>query len=250
MEVAAPSHQLPTELRTRRMGAGAALRVIASPGRVFARVEDTGAYGGLLAAMLVFVALIGFVEVKSGLIDRSVDQRTEVALATLEREQAHLVDRIELRDRMEDLRKSGEFTKLLARLGVVVLAPTYFLASFLIISAILYAIVALTGRKPEYHTLMTVCVFAGVVEWLSALVRLGMVLTYRTTFVDTSLGMLAPVGAPTLLSAVDPFRIWFWVLVGIGLTVTRQLGRRSAVLSCVCLATVAAAARAAMSYLP
>lgn len=232
----------------RALGIGAALTVLASPGRVFARVEDTGAYGWLLAALLIFVALIGFVEVKTGLIDRSVDQQTESALATLEREQGHLLDRIELRDRMDGIRKSGEFTKLLSRLGVVVFSPSYLLASFLLLASILYAVVALTGRKPEYHTLMAICVFAGVVELLGALVRLGMVLAYRTTYVDTSLGMLAPAGASTPLSAIDPFRLWFWVLVGIGLTVTRQLSRRMAIVSCVALAMVAAGVRVALSF--
>jgi hypothetical protein len=133
---------------------------------------------------------------------------------------------------------------------VIVFTPTYTLASFLFIASILYALVALTGRKPEYHTLMSICVYSGFIVLAGCVVRLGMVLYYRTTEVDTSLGMLRAPGAPTPLSGVDPFRIWFWVLVAIGLVVTRQLGRRMAIVSCTLMGLIAVGVRVALAYVP
>jgi hypothetical protein len=243
---------MPTEQAVQRapgVRALSALLVLARPGKLFARVEDAPFYGWALVAILVLVSLLGFLEVRTGLIDRSIDQRTEEALATLENNQGHLVDRIELRDRMEVIRKGGEFNKMLARLGVVVFTPARFLVSWLLIASLLYVMVAMTGRKPEYHTLLAICVFAGMVEFLGCIVRLGMVVAYRTTFVDTSLAMLAPVGMPTPLAGIDPFSIWFWVLVGIGLTVTRQLSRRVAIGSCLTMALLASGGRIAISYM-
>ena len=225
-----------------------ALLVITAPRALFSRVEDTGAYGRALVTLLALVLLIGYAEVQTGLIDRGVDQQTEAALASMEESQAHLVDRIELRERMDDLRKAGEFNKLLARLGVIVFQPTYLLASLLFIASILYAVVALTGRKAEYHTLMSICVYAAFIELVGYGVRLVMVFYYRTTQVDTSLGMLSPPGEPSPLSAIDPFRIWFWVLLVIGLIVTRQLSRRMAIISCTLMALVAAGGRVAMAF--
>jgi hypothetical protein len=53
-----------------------------------------------------------------------------------------------------------------------------------------------------------------------------------------------------VLAGIDPFRLWFWVLVGIGLCVTRQLGRRMAVGACVVMALVSSAGHAAAGFLP
>ncbi len=185
---------------------------------------------------------------QTGLIDRVVDQQTEKRLAELEESRAQLVDRVELSDRMADIRKESSFSKLIARLGVIAFAPAGLLISLLAISSILYALVALTGRSPEYHTLMSICVYAAFVELIGYVVKLAMMLHYRTTEVETSLGMLVPVGQATPLVAIDPFRIWFWVLVIIGLCVTQQLSRRMAVVTCTLLALVAGGVRVALSY--
>ena len=225
-----------------------AWRIFYAPRSVFQRLEETGAYGWAMFVLLVLVFLIGYAEMRTGLIDRGVDRQTETQLATLETEQAHLIDRVELRERMEVIRKGGEFMKVLARLGVLVFSPMYFVASFLLIAAVLYAVVALTGRKPEYHTLMSICVYAGLIELVGLAVRLAMVLYYRTVDVGTSLGMLGEPGEPTLLVAIDPFRAWFWVLVVVGLITTRQLSKRVAIASGTLLAIIAAASRVGLSF--
>lgn len=248
MAVSAAVNPGGVERENRTLGVRHALLVYTAPGRLFTRVEDTGAYGRALVTLLGLVMLIGYAEVQSGLIDRVVDQQTEKTQATLEKAQADLVDRIELGQRMEDVRKAGEFNKLLSRLGVIVFTPTYLLASFLLIASILYALVALTGRKPEYHTLMSICAYSGFILLFGYIVRLAMVVYYRTTEVDTSLGMLAAPGEPSPLSAVDPFRIWFWVLVALGLIVTRQLSRRIAIVSCALMGLAAVGIRVAMVY--
>lgn len=230
------------------LGVRHAVLVCTAPRTLFARVEDTGAYGWTLVTLIGLLTLTGYTEVQTGLIDRVVDQRTEEALATLEKTQADLVDRIELRERMDDVRKAGEFNKLLSRLGVIVFNPTFLLASFLFIASVLYAVVALTGRKPEYHTLMSICVYSGFIVVVGYVLRLVMVIYYRTTEVDTSLGMLVAPGKPTALSAVDPFQIWFWVLVATGLMVTRQLSRRIAIVSCALMGLTAVGVRIGIAY--
>lgn len=239
---------LSQEIQAGSPGLGDVWRVFTTPARLFRRVEDTGAYGWALAVLLLLITLTGYVQVQTGLIDRVVDQKTEQQLAELEKSQANLVDRVQLKDAMDSVRKAGEFMKLLSRLGAIVLSPIYLLTSCLLISSLLYAAVALTGRKPEYHTLMSICVYAGFVDLAGALLRLLMMIAYRTTAVETSLGMLAPVGKPTWLAAVDPVRIWFWILVVIGLTVTQQLGRRGAIAWCTIFFLIASGARVGLEY--
>jgi len=230
------------------LGVHHALLVYAAPTSLFSRVEDTGAYGWALVTLLTMVTLIGYAEVQTGLIDKTVTEQTEKSLAELENTQGQLVDRIQLKDRMDAVLKQGEFNKLITRLGRVVLAPVQMLVSFLLIASVLYAIVALTGRKPEYHTLMSICVYAGFIELLAYIIRLSMMLSYRTINVDTSLGLLAAPGKPSVLAGIDPFRIWFWVLVGMGLIVTRQLGRRMAIATCATLGIMATAAHVGLVY--
>jgi ABC-type Na+ efflux pump permease subunit len=233
--------------KTKPLGLYQAVQVLYAPRKVFHRAEDTGAYGWALLTLLVLVFLAGYVEVQTGLIDRNVDRQTEKQLAVLEETQGHLLDRVELRDRMDAIRKTGEFNAMLQRLGVMVFSPGSFVVSFLLISAVLYAIVALTGRKPEYHTLMSICVYAGFIGLVGVLVRLGMVMNFGSEGITTSLAMIAEPNKGTLLAAVDPFRIWFWVLVCIGLIVTRQLSRRMAIVSCSLMALVTAAVHAGLS---
>jgi hypothetical protein len=159
------------------------------------------------------------------------------------------VDRIQLKDRLDDVHKAAVFNKTITRILVVVLEPMYLLASFMLIASVLYAMVALTGRKPEYHTLMSICVYAGFIELAALVLQLGMMLYFKTTEIDTSLRTLGPIGKLNPLTAVDPFRIWFWVLAAIGLTVTQQLSRRMALTTCTAMCVLAIGGRFALGYL-
>ena len=46
-----------------------------------------------------------------------------------------------------------------------------------------------------------------------------------------------------VLSSVDPFRVWFWILVCLGLVVTGQLSRRTALVTCLLFCLLAAGVR-------
>lgn len=237
-----------SDMILRPLGVRHALLVFTTPRSLFSRIADSSAYGSALLTLLGLVMLIGYAQVQTGLIDREVDLQTERKLEQLEKSQGHLIDRVEFRDRMEAIQKEGVFLKVMTRLGVIVAAPAYFLASFLLIASMLYAVVALTGRKPEYHTLMAICVFAGFIELAAYALRLGMMLYYRTVDVDTSLVALATSDGLRFLAAVDPFRLWFWILVAVGLIVTQQLSRRMAITACASFAVAAMGIRAAMIY--
>lgn len=207
-----------------------------APGVVFAKVEDVPAYGWALVLLLVAMAGIGFATVETGLIDREVDRRVQESIALLEREQVDVVERSALSKMIEETRKGGEFLRLMARAQVVVARPLASLATVLLIPAMLYGIVALTGRKPEWHALITICVFASFTDVAADLVRLGLMVHFRTLEVDTSLSLLSRLmsteaeGAAKnaaavsgVLSALDPFRIWFWMVMIAGLKATAQL---------------------------
>jgi hypothetical protein len=230
------------------VGARDALRVLLDPPGVFGRIEDTPAYARALVLLLVLTTLLGIATVKTGLIDLEVDRDMERAIATLEREQGEALKRIELSERIQAIMKASVFNKLIMRGAVSLTPPLQLLASVLVIASLLYTVVALAGNKPEYHTLIAICVYASAVDVLGHILRLGMMLAYRTARVDTSLGLLMggptqPVGLKSVLTAIDPLRIWFWILVVVGVVTTRQLGRRAAILVCTLFCLVAVAAR-------
>lgn len=211
-------------------------RVLVSPRRVFARVEDVAAWGWPLLVLLTLVTLIGYATIETGLIDREVERGVRESIARIDQQQRDVVQRSELRELYDREIKAGEFSKLLTRVRVVGAEPAKALATALLIAAALYGLVALTGRKPEWHTLLTIVVLAGFVDALRLLVTLGLMLRFETLEVDTSAALLvrlwhapetldpkALAATAGMLTALDPFRIWYWVIVATGLRVTMQL---------------------------
>jgi hypothetical protein len=203
---------------------------------VFRKVEDVPAYGWPLILLLTAVTLVGYAKIETGLIDREVERGVQRDITALEAEQRDVVERSALSKMIEEERKKGEFIQLIKRIQVVVADPAATLATVLLLAAVFYGLVALSGKKPEWHTLLTVCVFAAFADVVGAVVRLGFMLRFRTLTVDTSLGLVtrlmttegegaaaSTVMLSSLLSAVDPFRMWFWLLVACGVSMTSQL---------------------------
>ncbi len=230
-----------------------------APKRVFARVEDVNAWVWPLIVLLVFVTLIGCAIVQTGLIDRQVDRQVRAEIAQLDSVQRDVVERSALREMYREKIEMGEFFKLLTRLRVIVAEPAKTLAAVLLLAALFYGLVALGGRKPEWNTLLTICVFAAFTDALRLLMTLILMIHERSLAVHTSLAPLAEYFArqyewPTqtlaitsgLLSALDPFRFWFWMIVLIGLSATAQLKGWRAWTICILCWLIASGARMAV----
>ena len=207
-----------------------------APRRLFRRVEDVGAYGWPLAVLLTAVTLLGWAVVETGLIDREVDRTVDRRINETVKISKDTIDRAELRKIVQAELDAGNFQKLITRIRVIVAEPVKVLAAILLIGATCYGLVALTGRKPEWHTLLTVCVYASYVTLLGLAVQLAFMLRFATLEVETSAAVFArylvdqPGMTPRnlaivagLLSAIDPFRIWYWLVVVTGVSTTGQL---------------------------
>jgi hypothetical protein len=236
-------------------------RVFYSPRTLFGRVENVNHYGGTLLVLLTLVTLVGYATIETGLIDRAVERRVQERQAQLEKQFDNVVARSEFLKQLEETRKLGEFERMITRIGAVAARPAVQLAWTLLIAALLYGAVALTGRKPEWHTLMTIVVFAGFVDLLAEVVRLSLMLQHGSMEVQTSSALLLrllPDGhslgsgrsgaiAQSLFAGIDPFRVWFWLVVISGLTVTTQLKSWRAWLTCGLFGLVAAGVHAGVS---
>ena len=191
---------------------------LVNPRAVFARVEDVPAYAWSLMILLTCFALLGWALVETGLIDREVDRGVQERIAAF------------------DKRQEGEFLKLMSRVQAIAFEPIAGLATVLLLPAAFYGIVALTGKKPEWHTLIAIAVYASFVDVLAGATQLGFMLGMGTLDVNTSASALMRSAAVVtsadatriaalsgVLSAIDPFRVWFWWIVLTGLTTTSQL---------------------------
>ena len=236
-------------------------RVFFAPRSLFARVEDVSAYAWPLVILLTAITLIGYATIETGLIDRQVDIELEEQIEQIEKQQLNVVERSQLKKQMGDARKGGDFMRMMRRIQVMAAEPAKVMASCLLIAALFYGLVALTGRKPEWHTLITVCVFASFIDVLRLVFRLVLMLRYERLEVDTSLGVLAALlprdgeqaqqTAATLghvLGGIEPLAIWFWIVVCIGLTTTVQLRGWKAWTSCAFFWLVAVLARVGISF--
>lgn len=245
----------------RTVGLRDILWVFLAPRRLFAKVENVGAYGWPLLVLLTTVTLIGYATVQTGLIDREVEKTVQKEIARLDMEQADVVQRSEISKQIEEIKKGGEFSKLMTRIGAIALEPIRVLASILLLSSFFYGLVALSGKKPEWHTLMSIAVFASFIDCVRMVFELAIKLKCASLTVDTSVGsFLKAYGgqihlpqqvadlAPSLLSGFDPFRIWFWIVTIIGLTVTSQLRGWRAWLPCLIIWLGGAGVRTGINY--
>jgi hypothetical protein len=235
-------------------------RALWAPGETFARVEDVARYAWPLVVLLALMTLIGYATVQTGLIDREVDREVQARIALIDASQRDVVDRAALRDLYEGARKAGEFKRVVMHLAAVAAGPVGLLMQTLLVAAVFFVAVALTGRKTEWHALLTLTVYAGLVDVVAGLVRLAFMLRFATLEVDTSLAIAVrhlcgetslPAAQQAALAglgtAVDPFRIWYWLMLVIGLRATRQLpGWRAGALCGACW-LVAGLARAALA---
>jgi hypothetical protein len=229
---------------------------LVAPRRAFSRVEDVPGYGWPLAVLLFAMTLAGYAVVQTGLVDREVEAIVQRDIAEIEKQGLDVVERSVLRKRIEDAREGAEFLKLIYRMEAIVARPVGALAGILLLAALCYAIVAMRGRRPEWSTLLTIVIAASYTDLLRHAVHLGMMLHFGSIEVDTSLAPLAMLmrqsgGVPDevvvlvagVLTAFDPFRLWFWWVVGRGLSTTRQLRGWKMWALCVVLWTGGAAIR-------
>jgi len=245
-------------LRTRRRTVG--LRdiplVFFAPTRLFAKVEDVNAYLVPLFLLLALVTLVGYATIETGLIDRRVQEQVNTMKAHLEKSQFEVMERAQFRKALEDLDKQGQFLRLITRLQVVVMSPVGMLTGILLTAAVFYGLVALSGRKPEWNTLMTVQTYACYIDLLRFAGVLFFMVSFRRLNVDLTLGALVGpmemnfpyggmvrAGLKTLLAAADPFALWYWWVVIAGLKTTGQLRGWLMWLSCISMALCGAALR-------
>jgi hypothetical protein len=222
------------------------LRLFVSPGVLFADLHrhnrSLGALALLLAAHTLFAALL----LSTGVPDYEIQALTQ---KQINREAAKLQgeeNSEELAKAVEALEKGAAFQKVFARVLLLVWTPLRFLVGAGVVTSLLFLAVSLgSSAKADFRLLSGVVVFASLVTIPQLALRLFLVSQTQVGRVDTSAG--AFVGDPQvgaglylLLRRLDPFELWYWCLVGLGLWKTGQTTGRRAVFLAAALALAAA----------
>lgn len=228
--------------------------IFLSPVRFYRQFDLATPYGGPLILLLLLLAAAGYVVVGSGLIGRAVDISIEKGLARIEKAAIGEVKRTELDEQLRVARTGAVFWKVLANGAAVLRPPIEVLCRVFVGAAVAFVAVAMCGRKPAYHGLVSILTFAAYVEVLRQAVVVPLMLSLRSTEVETSLAVLLR-GRPEVsgwlyagLQAVDPFTIWYYALAAIGIGRSGQLSMRGAVLLCILLWLGAAGLQTAVLF--
>ncbi len=216
------------------------------PDRLFARLPVHNRWVAAVLLLMALQALYGLGLVSTGVPDYEIAERTQrevrKAAARLRGDDTSE----ELTRTVEALEKGQTFSKLFVRVMYILGGPLRLLAGVLVVASVLYAAAAFRqAARPDWTLLAGVVAFATFVEVPRLLLRLLLVATLHVSRVETSAAaFVSPaqtgLGLYLMLRRLDPFDLWFWILVGYGAWRTGQLGRRWAVLVVVALALAAA----------
>jgi hypothetical protein len=228
------------------------VRLYTSPAALFADLARWNRSAPALLLLMVLHALFAVGVVSTRVPDFEIDTATQKAINQYAN-QPHTDESADTVDRaLVALEKGAVFYKLLARVLLVAGGPVRVAVVAGLLASVLFLVVALRGAvKPDFHVLAAVAVFAAYAEVPRLLMRLFLVSQLQTTRVETSLA--AFVSAPhvslplyLLLRRLDPFDVWYWALVGLGVWKTGQLSARASLVTVVVLALASAAVLAAL----
>jgi hypothetical protein len=243
----APAEQRPTDRP------GGLLRDI---GRLYLRpaalFTDLSRWNRSASALLLLMAvhlLYAVAVVSTGVPDYETDLAAQKEISRTEQQLRGDENSDERTRTLDALEKGAVFTKLLTRVLLVAGGPVQLLAGIGALAAVLFVAGALWGGgKPDFQLLSAVAVFAAYALVPKLLLRLLLISQLQVARVETSAAALvaAPhvsLGLYLFLRRLDPFDLWYWALVALGIWKTGQFRGRLAVVVVVVLALLAGLAQ-------
>lgn len=228
--------------------AGDVLALYFQPGVLFSELPRRNRAAGAFFLLVLCYGLYGWGVITTGVLDYEIDVSAQKEIAQLRHHYQPSrddEDAEKLTSKLDTAEKTAFFGKQMTRVNHVVMGPLGLLMQLSLLAGILFMIIALRGGKPKFHLLFGIATFAALVEIPRLICRLLMISQLQVSRVETSAAAFvnspdAGLGAYVLLRRFDPFTIWFYVLVGMGLFYTGQMRRRGAIIT-VCLLAVMAA---------
>lgn len=219
--------------------------VYVAPGKLFANLTEQPQLWPVLGILVLASSLLTWARIATGVGAYEVDLWTEHQIArTAEREHGTMPQG-QLDDQLRSLDRGRDFWKFLAALEDWGKGPLRLVLATIILSTLLYALVSLVGERANTAVIYAIVLFAMYVEIPRMALEVVLIQITGTTRVDLSAAAFihntsVDVLIYALLRQLDPFQIWFWILVGLGLDKTRQAQGKTAALVVIPLALVVA----------
>jgi hypothetical protein len=246
-----PTQTEPANTPTLGSLAGDILSLFVRPTVVFGELPRCNRAMGAFLVLLACTFLYAFAVISTGVLDYEIDRKTQKEISQIRQHSESDEGNEKMSNLVDSAEKGGIFHQQMARVNLVVGGPLYMLVSLSFLSGVLFMAIALRGGKPNYQLLFGISVFAALVEIPNMIARVLLISQLHIGRVETSAAAFikdpeAGLGAYLILRQFDPFAIWFYVLVGMGLVYTGQMSRRGAIIVTCLLAVLAALAHGAM----
>jgi hypothetical protein len=222
------------------------VRVFIRPEELFADLPRVNRAAGALWLLLVLHVLLAAVVLSTGVTDYEIERQTQHEMTRETNRLPGDENADQLVRSLEAIEKKAVFTRLTTRLGLLIGGPLGVLLGIVTVAGVLYVTVAVRGTaKADFALLAGVAVFAAYVEVPRQLLRLGLIAHLYTTRVETSAAAFVsaphtPLGLYLLLRRLDPFDLWYWLLIGLGVCKAGQLPAGRAAVVTILLAALTA----------
>jgi hypothetical protein len=216
------------------------------PGALFAELPRTNRVAGALILLLILHALYGWAVISTGVPDHEIDRRTQEEISRLRQHPPSKEEAEKFNTALEAIEKGAVFQKQLKRVQMVAGQPIGLLIGLSLTSGLIFLVTALRGGKPNFPVLLGVTTFAAYVEVPRLLISLLLIAQLQVMRVETSAAAFVSgqadvgLGAFLLLRRLDPFELWYYLLLGLGVYQTGQLRRRAAIVTICVLALLGA----------
>jgi hypothetical protein len=237
--VDAPSHATPGNL------ARDIFALFVRPASLFRELPRTNRVAGALLLLMSVHALYGLGLISTGVLDYEIDVDTQGEISRIRQHPPAKESAEKFTAALDAVEKGAIFKKQLTRVLVLAGGPLQVCVDACVLAGCLFLIVALRGGKPNFRVLLGVTTFAAFVEVPRLLMRLFLTTQLQVSRVETSAAVFASrpevgLGPYLLLRRLDPFEVWYYLLVGFGVVFAGQLKPRAAAVAVFVLALLAA----------
>jgi hypothetical protein len=214
------------------------------PSNLFRELPRTNRVAGALLLLMGLHALYGFGLISTGVLDYEIDVNTQTEISRIRQHPPAKESAEKFTTALDAVEKGAIFKKQFTRVVVLAGGPLQACLDASVLAACLFLVVALRGGKPNYQVLLGVTTFAAFVEVPRLLMRLLLTAQLHVSRVETSAAAFVSrpnvgLGPYLLLRRLDPFEVWYYLLVGFGVVYAGQLKPRAAAVAVCVLALLA-----------
>lgn len=221
------------------------------PSRLYADLPMHKRTGAALTILVSAYVLYGFGLLSTGIHDYEIQETAQ--RATVRHLQLHHGDDTpdDLNTALDMIDRGAVFSRAVTRLWLLLGRPATIVFGIGLLSGTWYLVIAMRGTRPDFRLIWAVITWAHCVEIPHMALRLVMASQLGASRIETSAAALATgpevgLAGYVILRQFDPFTLWYWCLVALGIHNTGQMKRRGAAAATIAFALVGAVGQAAV----